>query len=162
MEKKTKKMSYREMRAMLNNFNKLSKQEQEDFAKLNNVPVTEVISRLQKSCYTVCRLTITQKKSLRKEISRMNQEEIEVIERINNMPCNKIVDLLDNEIAHYDSYLQKKRAFNKAWELKKKEVTQQLIDEGKIQVHDGYITTDIFLLKELSKAQEELAKEFGL
>lgn len=162
MGKNTKKMTFGEVKQMLRKFNSLPKEEQEAFAKLNNVPVSEVVSRLQETCYRVCRLSSAQKKTFRNELERMSREEIEAVERVNNNSIDHIIEFLDEEIAYYDNYMKKKRAFNKAWEVRGQEVINQLIEEGKIQVHEGYMTTDIFLIKALADAQQELRKEFGL
>ena len=159
---KKKKMNWGEAKQMLREFKTLPPEEQKFFAKLNNVSVSDVESRLQTYCYYICRLSSAQKKTFRNEIERMSREEIEAVERVNNNSIDKIIESLDMEIAYYDNYMKKKRAFNKAWEVRGQEVINQLIEEGKIQVHEGYMTTDIFLIKALADAQQELRKEFGL
>lgn len=162
MNIRKKRKNYKEKKQMIHNFNKLTNQEQESFAKLNNIPVPQVISALQESCYLIDNLSITELKSFRKDLDSMGQEDIKIVEHINNMPYDQILKSLDDEIAEYDAIAKKKRAFNQAWKIRKREVIQQLINEGKIQVNKHYMMTDIFLIKELQKAQQELLKEYGL
>ena len=161
--RKTKKMSHKEMKETLRNFDNMSKSEQENLASINNISVEELKHRLQNNCYNINNLGIRQMKSFRKELEHMGTDEITVVEKVNNMEIHEIVKSLEKEISDYNEKAKKIREFNEAWEIRKLEVYQELIDTGVINVCDGYSTIDIITQRNrLAEEKRKLAQKMGV
>lgn len=159
-----KSMNYKEMKGMLKNFNRMSKEDKEALAKLNNRTVDELKEALEHNCYAICSLGINQMKALRKEIDEMSNEDIAAVERVNGRNLKEVVSALDNEINEYEEGMRKQRAFNKAWKIRQAEVQQKLIAEGIDKVDmNGCISIDFIKHQErMAGAQVALAKEMGM
>ena len=162
MAKKT--MNYKEMKDMLKNFNRMSKEDKEALAKLNNRTVDELKAVLEHNCYAICSLGINQMKALRKEIYELSNEDIAAVERVNGRNIEEVVSALDNEIDDYEEDMRKQRAFKKAWKIRQAEVQQQLIAEGvdKVEKSGSLNINFVEHRKRMIEAEVALAKEMGI
>lgn len=161
---KSKKLTYKEMIAMLRDFNNMNVEMKEAIAACNNCTADELKMALESVCYAVENLGINQIKTLRKEIDTISAEDIKAIERVNDSSIDKIVYAIDTKINDYENVMKKQRAFNKAWKIRQAEVQQQLVDEGidKVDAH-GFLNINFMEhQKRMAEAQMALATEMGL
>lgn len=155
---KTKSLSHREMKVLLDKFNETPQEILEQYAVHNNMSVDELRCGLQETCYHIEHLSFTYRRSLRKEIDQMDAETIEIVERINQMKITEIKESLDQEIAEYNAHQKKQRAFNKAWSIRKAQIYKQLIKEGLVTIETDSVSIEQFL--PVRKRVDEEFKKF--
>jgi hypothetical protein len=158
----TKKLNYKETKAMLMNFEEMPIEQKEELAQLNHMSIKEVYECLQNNCYNIETLSINHLKDFRKDMDSMEGDVISAVERVNDMSFEDLKNEIDNIISNHDIEAQREREFKKAWKKRAQEVKQELIDEGVIREHDGWSTVDITeQRKRMVMAEIELRKEFG-
>ena len=159
---RSKGLSHREMKVLLDKFNETPQEILEQYAVHNNMSVDELRCGLQETCYHIKHLSFTYRRSLRKEIDQMDAETIEIVERINQMKITEIKESLDQEIAEYNAYQKKQRALTKAWDAKVKELDKQLVEEGLMP--EKYLTRerafDYCIFMQSLQIQKRREKEF--
>ena len=155
---KTKSLSHREMKVLLDKFNETPQEILEQYAVHNNMSVDELRCGFQETCYHIEHLSFTYRRSLRKEIDQMDAETIEIVERINQMKITEIKESLDQEIAEYNAHQKKQRAFNKAWSIRKAQIYKQLIKEGLVTIETDSVSIEQFL--PVRKRVDEEFKKF--
>lgn len=160
---RTKKMSYKEMKETLKNFDNMPKSEQKNLASINKISIEELKRRLQNLCYDISNLGIRQMRSFLRELEDMSEDEIEIVEKVNKMTIYEIIENLEKEIADYNEEAKKIKKFNEAWEIRKLEVYQELIDTGVIEVCDGSSIIDIITQRQrLAEERRKLAQKMGV
>jgi hypothetical protein len=158
----TKKMNYKETKALLMNFEEMPVEQKEELAQLNKMDIKQLHECLQNNCYNIELLSINHLRDFRKDMNCMEDDVISAVERVNDMTFEDVKHKVDNTIREYDIEAQREREFKKAWKKRAQEVKRELIDEGVIKEHDGWSTTDIVeQRKRMVMAEIELRKEFG-
>ena len=143
-----KRLSFKKKKEVLRAIDGMSKEQWEAIGEEKHCLLEEIRTTFQNQCYRIFLLTITQQKALRKEIDNID----------------RVKERLDLLISAYNAEAKARREFNKAWKMREKEVTQQLIKEGIITplLGGAYVINFFPHSERIMKAQVELAKELGL
>lgn len=160
------KVTYKNALIYLSEFSKMNKSEREQFEKKHNISYQKELERIRKFCYNIKGLRNLEIKALHKYLKTVSDEECKAIERINNMTFAEIQDYLDAQVKEIQEETKRKRAFGKAWNVRKAEVLKQLVEEG-VMKHEGeglgsyYHGDFVTIMRRLDNARIELAKEMN-
>lgn len=159
-----KRLSFKKKKEVLRAIDGMSKEQWEAIGEEKHCLLEEIRTTFQNQCYRIFLLTITQQKALRKEIDNMTDSQLKAVEQVNELPIDIVKERLDLLISAYNAEAKARREFNKAWKMREKEVTQQLIKEGIITplLGGAYVINFFPHSERIMKAQVELAKELGL
>jgi hypothetical protein len=159
---KRKTVNYKEAKAMLSSWDQMTATEKMELERGNNMSAEEIRAVLENQCCNIEQLSITNLRDFRRDMEKMTKEMIAAVERVNGCSFDEVKQAAEKMIEDYAVESKRQRELKAALKRRMEEVRQELIEEGVIEVRNGYEHVDIVKQnRRMLEAKIEVMKEFG-